>query len=172
MESQGDGSQPVTMMLHGNGPGGHRCDAVPSATGPESSSSGSAGTRPRVCAWRRAHERDYVSAVLEFYVWLPGTAAVTSRHDRRCARMLFARGVPVELAKSAMVVAIARRTFRTGQPLPRVRALHFFVPVIEELAESPCEPGYVEYLELRLRPLAAEKAAGSASAVRLVSTEQ
>ena len=171
MQRRGDGSQSVTMSLHGNGPGGHACDDAPFAADAESSCSGSAGTRPPVCAGH-TQERDYVSAVLEFYLWLPGTAAVTSRHDRRCARMLFARGVPVELVKSAMAVAIARRTFRTGRPLPRVRALHFFVPVIDELVESPCEPGYVEYLRQRLRPLAAEKAAGSASAVKKVSAQE
>ena len=86
--------------------------------------------------------------------------------------MLSARGIPLELVKSAMVVAIARRTFRTGDPLPRVRALHFFVPVVEELLETPCDPGYVEYLEQRLWPLAAEKGAASTRAATKVSTEQ
>ena len=172
MERQSDGSQSVTMLRDGNGCGDHTCDGVPSAGGPESLSSGSPGTRPTVCACRRTHERDYVRAILDYYLWLPGTAAVTSRHDRRVARMWFVRDIPMELVKSAMVVAIARRTFRTGDPLPRVRALHFFVRVIEELLESPCEPGDVEYLEQRLRPFAAEKAAVSASALRKVSTEE
>jgi hypothetical protein len=42
-----------------------------------------------------------------------------------------------------------------------VRALHFFLPVIDELLEVPCEPGYTRYLEHKLRPLAAEKAAAA-----------
>ena len=59
-----------------------------------------------------------------------------------------------------MVVAVARRTFRRGaDPLPRVRAVHFFLPVVEEMLETPCDPGYVQYLEHQLRPLAAAKAA-------------
>jgi hypothetical protein len=58
-----------------------------------------------------------------------------------------------------MVLAVARRTFRQGHPLPRVRALHFFLPVIDELLEVPCEPGYARYLEQKLRPLAAAKVA-------------
>jgi hypothetical protein len=100
-----------------------------------------------------------VRAVLDYYLWLPGTATVISRHDRACARALFRRGLSLDVVKAAMAVAVARRTFRQGEPLPRVRALHFFLPVIEELLEVPCEPGYALYLEHKLRPLAAAKAA-------------
>jgi len=99
-----------------------------------------------------------VRAVLECYLWLPGTAAITSRHDRKCAQALFRRGVPLDLVKSAMVVAVARRTFRKGGPLPRVRAVHYFLPIVEELLESSCDPGYVQYLETKLVPLANAKA--------------
>jgi hypothetical protein len=45
-----------------------------------------------------------------------------------------------------------------------VRALHFFQPVINELLEVPCEPGYARYLEQKLGPLAAGKAAERESA--------
>jgi hypothetical protein len=82
---------------------------------------------------------------------------VTSRHDRRCALELHRRGVPLEVVKNAMVVAVARRTLRRGESLPRVRALHYFLPVVEELLEFPCDPGYVQYLTNKLRPLAAAK---------------
>ena len=56
-----------------------------------------------------------------------------------------------------MAVAVERRTFRRGDPLPRVRALHFFLPVIDELLDVPCEPRYARYLEDKLRPLAAAR---------------
>ena len=133
--------------------------AASAANGRASSPSGSVGSTPRVSGSTDPRERDYVRAILDCYLWLPGTADVTSRHDRRCAEQLYRRGVPLEVVKSAMVVAVARRSFRRGDPLPRVRAVHFFLPVVEEMLETPCEPGYVEYLELRLRPLAAAKAA-------------
>ena len=35
--------------------------------------------------------------------------------------------------------------------------LHFFLPVIDELTEMGFEPGYVQYLEFKLEPLAAAK---------------
>jgi hypothetical protein len=40
-----------------------------------------------------------------------------------------------------------------------VRALHFFLPVIDELLEVPYEPGYARHLEQKLSPLAVVKAA-------------
>lgn len=67
------------------------------------------------------------------------------------------------MVKSAMLVAVARRTTRRGDPLPRVRAVHYFLPAVEELLEFPRHPGYVRYLEQKLRPLAAAKAAGTGS---------
>lgn len=107
----------------------------------------------------QAGERDYIRSLLDYYVWLPGTAVVTSRNDRRCARELFRRGASIALVKAAMVVAVTRRTFRAGGPLPRVRALHFFLPVVDELLEVPADPGYVAYLEGKLKPLAEAKRA-------------
>ena len=56
-----------------------------------------------------------------------------------------------------MLTAVARRAFRRGDPLPRIRALHFFLPVIDELLEVGVDIGYVQYLEFKLQPLAAQK---------------
>lgn len=130
-------------------------DAAP-AGGRASSSSESPPAHLKASAFASV-EREYVRTVLEYYLWLPGTAAVVSRHDRRCARMLFRRGVPLSLVTAAMAVATARRTFRTGDPLPRVRALHYFLPVVDELLETSFDPAYVAYLEQKLRPLVAMK---------------
>lgn len=135
--------------------GGRSC--VVSAVGERvSSSSGSAESSPKESG---SEEADCVRAVLDCYLWLPGTSSATSRHDRRCAQQLYRRGVPLEVVRSAMVVAVARRTFRRGGSLPRVRAVHYFLPVVEEMLAFPCDPGYLQYLEHRLRPLAAAKAA-------------
>lgn len=141
------------------GRGSHDSSVVPAVSEPASSSFGSAERRPKESASTDGVEREYVRAVLECYLWLPGTAGVTSRHDRRCAQQLYRRGVPLDVVKSAMVVAVARRTLRRGPPLPRVRAVHYFLPVVEEMLECPCDPGYAQYLEHRLRPLAAAKEA-------------
>ena len=132
--------------------------SVPSAGNQASSPAGSAESTPRESECRDPQERDYVHAALECYLWLPGTATVTSRHDRRCVEQLYRRGVPLEVVKAAMMVAVARRTFRRGDPLPRVRAVSYFLPVVEELLQFPCDPDYLEYIKRKLHPLADVKA--------------
>lgn len=158
-----DWTQVGEVLRRISGQQGPLCPAASSAGGRASSCCASAETNPKAPESAQSGERDYVQAILDCYLKLPGTASVTSRYDRRCAQALFRRSVPLEVVKNAMVVAVARRTFRRGDPLPRVRALHYFLPVIDELLAVPCEPGYVCYLEGKLQPLAAEKAARQAA---------
>jgi hypothetical protein len=103
--------------------------------------------------------RIYVEAVLDLYLWLPGTPARTSRHDRGLARTLYERGVPQAVVRAALLLGAARRAFRgeEARRLPPIRTLHFFLPLIEEVIEDPPAPGYAEYLEGKLRPLADAK---------------
>lgn len=132
-------------------------DTALSAAARASSSSGSPAPSLKESGLGPPAQGEYVQAVLDCYLWLPETAAVTSRHDRRCARTLYSRGVPFELVKAAMLTAVGRRTFRRGDRPPRIRALHFFLPVIDELLEVGVDPGYVQYLEFKLQPLADQK---------------
>jgi hypothetical protein len=104
-------------------------------------------------------ERVYVEAVLETYNALPGTPERPSRQDRRLARDLCRRGVPLRTVRTALLLAAARRTFRSGPPLPSVRTLHYFLPVIEEVLEQPLEPGYADYLAANIKSFASQKTA-------------
>ena len=94
-----------------------RSSVVSAVSGRVSSSSGSAERRPKESGSSDPLERDYVRAVLDCYLWLPGTSSLTSRHDRRCAQQLYRRGVPLEVVRSAMVVAVARRAERLLPPV-------------------------------------------------------
>jgi hypothetical protein len=104
-----------------------------------------------------------VRAVLGRYLWLPDTPNQTSRNDRRLATMLFERGVPLLMIEAALLLAATRRALREPwfAPLPRVRSLHYFLPVIAEVLENPRDPDleYLTCLLRRLRPLADVKAA-------------
>jgi hypothetical protein len=104
-------------------------------------------------------ERVYLEAVLEAYNSLPDTPERPSRQDRRLARDLCRGGVPLKTVRTALLLAAARRTFRSGPPLPPVRTLHYFLPAIEEVLEQPQEPGYTEYLAAKLKPFARQKTA-------------
>jgi hypothetical protein len=105
--------------------------------------------------------RHYVQALLDEYVSLPGTPSRASRQDRRLARDLYEQAVPLAAARTAFLLGIARRTFRSNDvPLPTVRTLYYFVPIIDEVLHCPPEPGYVDYLARKLRPLVQAKATG------------
>lgn len=111
----------------------------------------------------RSLGRLYVQAVLARYLWLPDAPSQTSRHDRRLARMLFERGIPLIVVEAALLLGATRRALREPYlaPLPRIRALHYFLPVVQEVLETPRDPDheYLVCLLRRLRPLAELKLA-------------
>jgi hypothetical protein len=104
-------------------------------------------------------ERVYLDAVLGTYSSLPGTPIQPSRRDRQLARDLCRRGVPLRTVRTALLLATARRTLRSGPPLAPVRTLHYFLPAIEEVLELPPDPDYVDYLAAKLKPFASQKTA-------------
>jgi hypothetical protein len=95
----------------------------------------------------------YISAVLTIYVDLPDTPLRASVPDQRQARIWFDRGVHLEVVETALLLACLRRKARPTDvpPLPRVRSLAYFQPIIDELREHPIPGGYLPYLRLKLR---------------------
>jgi|SRR5713101_1172907 len=95
----------------------------------------------------------YVSAVLTLYLDLPDTPLRASVPDQRQARIWFDRSIPLEVVETALLLACLRRTVRPSDvpPLPRIRSLAYFQPVIEELLDHPAPAAYLQYLRLKLR---------------------
>jgi hypothetical protein len=94
----------------------------------------------------------YVRALLSLYTGLPQTALRRpSTADRRLAEQLFDRGIPRTTVQAAFLLAIGRRDARSPDlpPLPTIRSLAYFLPIIEELRLYPPAPGYLDYLRLR-----------------------
>jgi len=112
---------------------------------------------------RDSADRRYLRAVLSRYLWLPDTPSQTSRHDRRLAQTLYQRGVPLIAIEAALLLATTRRVLREPwlAPLPRVRSLHYYLPVVAEILDNPRPPDldYLTCLLRRLRPLAEVKLA-------------
>lgn len=97
----------------------------------------------------------YVSSVLMLYVDLPDTPLRANTQDQRQARSWFDRGVPMRVVETALLLACLRRHSRPPDvpPLPRIRSLAYFQPVIEELLEDPAPEGYLQYLRFKLRSI-------------------
>jgi hypothetical protein len=90
----------------------------------------------------------YVTAVLLLYTDLPETPRRASSYDKVVARSLFDKGVPLEVVESAMLLGCLRRCTRPPEalPLPRIRSLAYFSPVIDELQRQAMPAGYTDYL--------------------------
>jgi len=95
----------------------------------------------------------YTSTVLTLYLDLPDTPLRASIQDQRLAHRLFEMHVPISLVETALLLASLRRLCRPSDvpPLPRIRSLAYFQPVIAELQEHPIPNGYLEYLRFKLR---------------------
>jgi hypothetical protein len=99
----------------------------------------------------------FVAAVLTLYAELPDTPLRPSPADQSLARRLFTDAVPLPLIESALLLGTLRRLSRAPvlPPLPKIRSLAYFLPVIEELQLQPLPDGYLDYLRLKLRRLSA-----------------
>ncbi len=92
----------------------------------------------------------FVEAVLRLYVSLPDSPDRSRPSDRLLAAELEHNHVSLDLIRTALLLGTARRTLG-GRPLPTIRSLHYFLPIIEEIRHQPPDPVYLRYLEQRLR---------------------
>jgi hypothetical protein len=101
----------------------------------------------------------YISTLILLYVDLPDTPLSASLMDHAQARRLHDRGISLALVESAFLLASLRRLARPSgaPPLPPIRSLAYFLPVIEELLAQPMPENYLDYLRLKLRNVAAHK---------------
>lgn len=74
------------------------------------------------------------------------------REDRLLAADLHDRGITLSMLEAAFVLAAARRCFRSpgAHPLPPIRSMHYFIPVIEEILANPPAPEYLAWLKSKL----------------------
>jgi|SRR5579871_53007 len=105
----------------------------------------------------------YVADVLRLYLELPETPLRTAVQDQERARRWYDRGIPLPLAESALLLGSLRRLLRStdAAPLSPIRSLAYFQPVLDELLSNPPQDGYLDYLRLKLRRLAAAKTASA-----------
>lgn len=97
------------------------------------------------------NHQDYVQAVLDTYVSLPGAPLRPRRDDRFLAEKLYRQNIPLQMLECALLLGCARRELQERDaPLQPIRSLRYFVPIIEELHHEPVDGGYVRYLRCKL----------------------
>jgi hypothetical protein len=101
----------------------------------------------------------YIRAILSLYQTLPETPRQPSSRDYLCAHQLQQRRVPLTLIESAFLLGSLRRLLRPPDalPLPPIRSLAYFQPVIEELLHTPISDSYIEYLRHKMQPFSNQK---------------
>ena len=106
---------------------------------------------PEITAATQAR-KNYVQQLLDRFRRTPGTCGRIRRQDRRLAAQLHQRGVPSAVVTAAFALAASRRHRREPglPPLPPIRSLHYFLPVIEELLAGPLDAAYLRSLEGKL----------------------
>ena len=95
----------------------------------------------------------YVRRLLQLYRETPTTCGDASARDRQLLERLFHDGVPFTAVEAAFLLAAARRVYRDPRlaPLPPIRSLKYFLPVIREILDTPIDPGEIGFLEWKLR---------------------
>ena len=98
---------------------------------------------------------EYLSAVLKLYLDLPETPSRAGLHDRKSAVALHARGIKLVTVESALLLASLRRLGRPPNmpPLSPIHSLAYFLPVIQELLDTPVSDDYRDYLRMKVRLL-------------------
>ena len=103
--------------------------------------------------------RLYLRQLLDLYCGLPHTAARRpSPYDRQLADQLWEQNIALETIEGAFLLAIARRSSREPalQPLPPIRSLAYFLPIIEELRHQELDPRYLLYLRDKMAKISAD----------------
>lgn len=95
----------------------------------------------------------YVDEVIRLYRATPTVLGHVRPADRLLARRLFDQRIPLYVIRNALVLGAARRVLHNGfsSPMPPVRSLHYFLPLVREILDRP--PGYreIDQLVARLR---------------------
>jgi len=103
-------------------------------------------------------EATYVATLIMLYIDLPDTPLRPGPQDQSTARRLYQQGVPLSLAEGALLLASLRRLIRDcgRPPLPPIRSLAYFQPVITELQLQPLPDGYLDYLRRKFQKAVTE----------------
>ena len=105
-------------------------------------------------------QNDYVRQVLIAYCQTPTTAGRANRQDRLLATRFYERHIPLDVIENAFVLGAVRRLYRDPDnlPLPPVRSLYYFCPLIEEVLDlkthpkiKSAYPRYFEYLRHKIK---------------------
>ena len=104
----------------------------------------------------------YIDAVLSAYTDMPETRVKPTAGDRTTARRLLERGIPIRTVQTALALGSLRRLARPPDypRLQPIRSLAYFLPIVNELLETPVPEDYGRYVHTKLKQLVGAKLKG------------
>jgi hypothetical protein len=111
----------------------------------------------------QSDQSHYIETILKFYLGLPETPSQASPSDVRLACDLYQRRIMLEAVEAALLIASVRRLSRDPSlpPLPPIRSLNYFLPVLSEVSANPLPQGYLHYLRYKLESYVARNRASN-----------
>jgi hypothetical protein len=102
-------------------------------------------------------QSSYIETILKRYLGLPETLSQASPSVIRLTCGLYQWRITLETVEAALLLASVRRLFRDPSlpPLPPIRSLNYFLPVLSEISVNPLPEGYLHYLRYKLESHAA-----------------
>lgn len=90
----------------------------------------------------------YAAEVIRLYRCTPTVLGRVRRTDHDLALRFFDQGVPLYAVRNALLLGAARRVTNNAfsTPMPPIRSLHYFLPILREVLERP--PGHHELEQL------------------------
>lgn len=97
----------------------------------------------------------YVLAVLSLYLELPDTPPHASPLDEAWAHCFYRRGIPFGVVEAALLLGSLRRAAHSPEapPLPSIRCLAYFHPIIQELLANPISEAFRASLRRKMQRL-------------------
>ena len=94
----------------------------------------------------------YVRQTLEGYRNTFTAWGRVRRADQALAVRLYKQRIPFTAVEGAFILAAARRTYRDSRhSLSPICSLHYFLPILREILDTPVDPGKVSYLWLKMQ---------------------
>ena len=86
---------------------------------------------------------------------MPAVGCRARQSDRDLAGGFFDRQISIDIVEAALLLGSTRWLCRrhSGPALKGIRSLHYFQPIVEEVAAQPPPPGYIGYLRLKLQSM-------------------
>jgi len=111
--------------------------------------------QPNAASREGQEERKYLEAIRKLLLDQPCIRFALSAADRQLARQWVQQAIPWEEVEQAILIGCGRKygSWLDGQASEPIGSLHYFNPILEEIARLTLSPGYCAFNRLQVERL-------------------